>query len=66
MTRSPAPRRIADTFPAAPAPFGLWQPRLYADGRDETDACECSTPGCAVDHTAEDRAGYADRGCEGW
>lgn len=34
--------------------------RHYATDRDETDACQAGTPGCAIDHAA-------DRGaCEGW
>jgi hypothetical protein len=32
------------------------------DDRDETEACEANTPGCAVNHTASD----ADASCEGW
>jgi len=36
--------------------------RAIAWDRDETDACQAGTPGCAIDHAAEPRPGS----CEGW
>lgn len=36
--------------------------RVIAWDRDEADACECSTPGCAINHSAEASVGD----CEGW
>lgn len=35
--------------------------RVIAWGREETDACEAGTPGCAIDH-ANDKGD----GCETW
>lgn len=45
------------------------QPRRMVAARDESDACERGTDGCAIDHTveAERYPGFADNmGCEPW
>lgn len=34
--------------------------RVYATGRDESEACEANTPGCAIDHARDNGS------CEGW
>ena len=35
---------------------------VYANDRDESEACEAGTPGCSVDHTRS----AADTSCETW
>lgn len=40
--------------------------RIYAEGREETEPCQASTPGCSIDHTAEAAAGLPEAGCESW
>jgi hypothetical protein len=40
--------------------------RIIAWDRPERATCQKGTPGCAIDHGAEDLANRRDRGCEGW
>lgn len=41
--------------------------RIYAEDRDESEACQASTPGCSIDHTAEILSGPStDSSCETW
>jgi hypothetical protein len=35
---------------------------VTATDRDESEACECGTPGCSVDHSRS----HDDAQCEGW
>jgi hypothetical protein len=39
--------------------------RITAWDREESEACERSTPGCSIDHTTE-REARMDEGCEPW
>jgi hypothetical protein len=40
--------------------------RIVATDRDEADACDASTPGCKINHTAENKVGIVSSDCEGW
>lgn len=35
--------------------------RIYAEDREETEPCQKGTPGCSIDHDADD-----NESCETW
>lgn len=59
MTTSTSARR-SPRVGASDGPCRTPAPRIVAEDRDESDACQRSTPGCCIDHSAD--AGS----CETW
>lgn len=52
-----------------PGAYTMWYyvpQRIIAHHRNEEDPCEANTPGCSINHGAEEGHGLIDGTCEPW